>query len=251
MNETVSTMLNHRSVRSFSDKPVDEQTVKDIIEAGRHGATSTGQQAFSIIQVKDRTIRSAIADITGQPYSAQAPLWFLIVLDLHRNAAIVSEQGARFTGEKDFYTFIQSCMDGAIAAQNMALAAESMGLGICYFGSIFMNIRKIAELVHLPPLTFPLTGLGMGYPKGKFMKKPRLPENVQVFTDRYQTFPCYVDMLQDYDMVMHQYIDSRHPEGPVPPFTAQVLHRNTGTAVQGREALALLKEQGFSWTENK
>lgn len=251
MNEMLKTILNHRSVRSFSEKPVDGQAVQEIIEAGRHGATSAGQQAFSIIQVTDKAIRSEIAQITGQPYSAEAPLWFLIVLDLHRNAEIVHEQGAYFTGDGDFYTFIQSCMDGAIAAQNMALAAESMGLGICYFGSIFMNIKRIAELVQLPPLTFPLTGLGMGYPKGAFMKKPRLPENVQVFTNQYKVFPDYLDILKEYDSIMHEYIDSRHPEGPVPPFTVQVMHRNTGPAVQGEEALSLLKKQGFSWAGNE
>ena len=152
MNATLKLIMNHRTVRAFSDKTVKEKTVKKIIDAGRHASTSMGQQAFSIIRVKDRKLRKEIGEITGQPYAETAPEWFLIAVDLYRNRQITEEQQEHFTGAGDFYVFEQAFMDAAIAAQNMALAAESMGLGICYFGSIFHQVERLTDLLRLPPL---------------------------------------------------------------------------------------------------
>lgn len=249
MNDTIRQLLSHRTIRAFLDRPVEEEKVQLILDAGRHASTSMGMQAFSIIRVKDEAIKKAVGEITGQPYSAAAPEWFLIVLDLYRNRAIVEEEGKTFTGAGDFYTFIQAFMDGAIAAQNMAVAAESLGLGICYFGSVFQDMKHLAALTKLPPLTFPLTGLGMGYPAVSPMEKPRLPAKVQVFTDHYKEEKSYLAALKDYDREMAKYVDTRHPDTTVPPFTVSVTHRNTGSTETGEKTFRLLKDQGFTWAD--
>lgn len=71
--------------------------------------------------------------------------------------------------------FLIAAMDVSIAAQNAALAAESLGLGICYIGSIRNSSTEIIELLSLPHLTFPLTGMTLGWPGGQPNIKQRLP----------------------------------------------------------------------------
>ncbi|TKV35119.1 NADPH-dependent oxidoreductase, partial [Citrobacter sp. TBCS-11] len=67
-------------------------------------------------------------------------------------------------------------VDTTIAAQNMTVAAESMGLGICYIGGIRNDTSKVAELLNLPELTLPLFGLTIGLPNSRNEVKPRLPK---------------------------------------------------------------------------
>ena len=71
--------------------------------------------------------------------------------------------------------FLVATVDVALAAQTAALAAESLGLGICYIGSIRNNPTEIIELLGLPRLTFPITGMTLGWPDKPGNIKPRLP----------------------------------------------------------------------------
>lgn len=59
--------------------------------------------------------------------------------------------------------FIVGITDTTLAAQNAAIAAESMGLGICYLGGIRNNIESIAEYLELPSHVIPLFGMTIGY----------------------------------------------------------------------------------------
>ena len=57
-----------------------------------------------------------------------------------------------------------SVIDAALAAQNMSIAAESMGLGICYIGGIRNNLNEVSELLETPEYVLPLFGLVVGQP---------------------------------------------------------------------------------------
>ena len=82
--------------------------------------------------------------------------------------------------------FIVSVVDTTIAAQNMVAYAEAQDLGICYIGGIRNDLPRIAELVGLPKLTFPLFGLTIGYPQHRNEPKVRLPQEAIVSVDQYQ-----------------------------------------------------------------
>ena len=65
-------------------------------------------------------------------------------------------------------------IDTALAAQNAAIAAESMGLGICYIGGIRNNLEEVSNLLKTPNRVIPLFGLAVGYPtKVNCDQKPR------------------------------------------------------------------------------
>ena len=81
--------------------------------------------------------------------------------------------------------FLVAAVDVAIAAQNAALAAESLGLGMCYIGSIRNNTARVIELLELPRLVFPVVGMTIGWPAAQPMIRPRLPVSAVLHWEKY------------------------------------------------------------------
>lgn len=81
--------------------------------------------------------------------------------------------------------FIVATVDAALAAQNAAVAAESMGLGICYLGGLRNHIEAVSELLGLPSLVYPVFGMTIGRPAEAPAPKPRLPRPVVYHEERY------------------------------------------------------------------
>ena len=89
-NETIDLLLAHSSVREFSDKPVDEETVHTILACAQKAPTSSYLQAYSIIRVEDPAKREALAEYAGgQEWVMKAPLVLLFCADLHRQEVLV------------------------------------------------------------------------------------------------------------------------------------------------------------------
>ena len=74
--------------------------------------------------------------------------------------------------------FLTAAIDTALAAQNAAVAAEGLSLGICYVGSARNHPRELAALLHLPLRVIALFGLAIGWPAehDATTVKPRLPQ---------------------------------------------------------------------------
>jgi hypothetical protein len=70
---------------------------------------------------------------------------------------------------------LMACADAVIAAQNAVIAAESLGIGSCYIGDIMELGETHAELLKLPPYTFPAAMLCLGRPK----VAPRITERYE------------------------------------------------------------------------
>jgi hypothetical protein len=75
--------------------------------------------------------------------------------------------------------------DAVLMAENMVIAARSLGLGSCFLGSAMFRADKIAEEYHLPPKVFPLVQLAMGYPAEDPPPRPRYPMEFTLFEDKY------------------------------------------------------------------
>ena len=71
-------------------------------------------------------------------------------------------------------------VDAALVAQNILVASESAGLGVCMIGGIRNNPDQVCELLKLPDKVFPLMGICLGWPDYEPMIKPRLPRRLVV-----------------------------------------------------------------------
>ncbi len=155
-NEVLNNIRSRRSIRSYSTKPVEEEKLDQILEAGTYAPTGRGAQSPVIVSVRQpdtiRLLSKMNAGILGteaDPYYG-APILVLVFADATRS------------------TWLQ---DGSCVLENMMLAAHALGLGSCW-------INRETEMFETPQgkalmeqwgLASNLAGVGalaLGYPDG-------------------------------------------------------------------------------------
>ncbi|MBB6669751.1 oxygen-insensitive NADPH nitroreductase [Cohnella nanjingensis] len=210
MNETISTLLDHRSVRSFLDTPVTEEQLQAIVTAGQMASTSSNVQAYSVIAVTEPSLKRQLAILSGdQAYVEQCPLFLVWCADLYR----VCRTAGMYLSDQTTYedsteSFMVATVDTALAAQNAAVAAESMGLGICYIGGIRNRIAEVSELLRIPELAYPVFGMCVGVPDRKSGQRPRLPTEAVLHRNGYDP-EMSLEAVKGYDVTMVRYLRER------------------------------------------
>lgn len=245
MNNTLENQLNHRTIREFKDKKVDEETLNTLFEVANHTASSVAMQSYSIIHITDEKKKKDISEVCKQEYVATAPELLIFIVDLYRNANISKEMGENIDDKINMDKFFQGFTDGAIACQNMYTAIESLGMGGVYLGSILNDSAKIIEILELPPLTFPIVGLGFGYPDQDPQLKPRMDISLKVFQNKYKIQDNYLESIKEYDNTMQNYYDLRDTAKPLDSFSKQVVMRFTTPNEKRARILNVIKKQGF------
>jgi nitroreductase len=206
VNEAVATMLAHRSVRRFSDTPLPDGTLELLIAAAQSAATSSNLQTWSVVAVDDPARREKLAELgNNQRYIRQAPLYLVWLADLSRLADTADAHELPREGLDYLEMFLMASIDAALAAQNAALAAESLGLGIVYIGAMRNHPEEIAATLDLPPMTVAVFGMCIGYPDPdrSFVVKPRLPISAVLHRDTYrrdqsEQVAAYVDVMHTF-----------------------------------------------------
>lgn len=251
MNKTIEKQLAHRTIREFKDESIPEAVFSQLLEVGRRTATSTGMQASSIIRISDKALKKEISQICNQEYVARAPELLIFIVDLFRNKKISNEKKCYEDNASDMDKFFSGFTDACIMAQNMVNAAESMDLGTVYLGSILNDSEKICKLLKLPNLTFPVVGLGIGYPNQNPQIKPKMDMEFRVFENKYKIFDNYLEELKDYDEEMHAYYDLRDTNNRVDTFSDQVVTRMKNPNTKRAKILKNIQDQGFNLNVNK
>jgi len=206
--DALALLKQHRSIRKFTTEPVTDEMVSDVISAGLSAATSSNVQGTTIIRVRNPETRAAIATLAGgQTYVETAGAFFVWCADLHRSAVACEMAGGDFSPGMTEH-FVIATVDCALAAQNAVVAAESLGLGICYIGGIRNDPAQVVELLELPDQVFPLFGLCLGWPDQDPALKPRLPLSVTLKEETYNE-AADEDGIRSYDEQMRGYYKER------------------------------------------
>ncbi|ORT50279.1 NADPH-flavin oxidoreductase [Vibrio sp. qd031] len=222
MNQTLSTILNHRSIRKFTDEVIKEAQLSQIISAGLAASSSSLLQVVSIIRVSDKSKRAALARYAGnQAYVEQAAEFLVFCIDYQRHATINPDVQADFTE-----LTVIGAVDCGIMAQNCLLAAESMGLGGVYIGGLRNSAQQVDELLNLPSNTAVLFGLCLGHPDQDPDVKPRLPSHVIVHQDQYE--PLNMTDIDAYDSAMQHYYATRSSNQKQSKWSTQVTGKLAG-----------------------
>jgi nitroreductase len=206
-NDTLATILSHRSVRAYLPTPLPAGTLELIIAAAQSASTSSNLQVWSVVAVEDPARKARLADFAGkQKHIEQAPLFLIFLADLSRIARIAEAQGLHAEGLDYLETFLVGAVDAALAAQNAVIALESLGLGSVYIGGIRNRPEDVAAELGLPPQVAAIFGLCVGYPdQTKFGSvKPRLPQSVVLHRERYTT-NVEAEALDAYDDGLRQF----------------------------------------------
>lgn len=208
MSKVTELMKSHVSVRAFTQEPIAQETLMNILEAGQCAATSSHVQAYSVVRVTDPSKRLAISEAAGgQKWVINAPEFLVYCADLRRlNYACTKAGMGALEGLTEHS--VAAAVDVALFAQNVLLAAESEGLGGVFIGGIRNAPDIVIEQLKLPEFVFPLFGMCLGHPAERNAIKPRLPLSAVLHTDSYDE--STIDALVDgYDEVMAAYYADR------------------------------------------
>lgn len=186
----IAQQLQHRSVRMYLDEPVTDAQLEAIIGAAQRASTSSNQQVWSVVAVRDADRKQRIADaVGGFDYIALAPVLLVWIADLARAEELIRAQGVEPVALDYMEVTLLAALDTGIAAQNALLAAESLGLGGLFVGGIRNNPAAVCAELGLPRRAFPVVGMPIGVPdpaEGTGIK-PRLPLEGVLHHEQYDT----------------------------------------------------------------
>ncbi|WP_429499301.1 NADPH-dependent oxidoreductase [Robbsia andropogonis] len=236
-NETLSLLLQHRSIRSFLSTPLPEGTIEALVAAASSAPTSSNLQAWSVVAVTDPVTRAQLSEVAGnQRHIVDAPLILVWIADLARADAIGAAAGQKLQSLDFTETAIVAIVDAALAAQNALTAAESLGLGTVYIGALRNDPERVAALLGLPQRAWAVAGLVVGHPDPAVQTavKPRLPQLAVLHRERYQ--PDQHTAIADHDRATAAFRDE---QGLPPQSWSQLILVRLGpiSALKGRDRL--------------
>ncbi len=186
-NAVLASLLSHRSVRAYRSDPLPPGTLETIVAAAQSAATSSNMQTWSVVAISDPGTRATLARIAaGQRHIEECPVFLVFLADLSRLARVGETAGVALPALPFLETFLVAAMDAAIAAQNAAAAAESLGLGTVYIGAIRNDPDAVAAALGLPPGAVAVTGLCIGIPDTEREPAAVKPQVAVLHRDRYQ-----------------------------------------------------------------
>lgn len=171
-NDQIENILSHRSIRRYLPKALPEGTIETMIAAAQSASNSGNLNLWSVIAITDPKLKAKLGEASrkgsklgmGNPYIEQAPLLLMWVADLYRNSQIASLEGEEQEVHKYLDSMLMASVDTALASQNAALAAESIGLGVVYLGVMRNNAKEVSELLNLPKSSYVVFGMAVGIP---------------------------------------------------------------------------------------
>jgi nitroreductase len=244
-SHSLDKFLTHRSVRKYSGKPIEPELRELLFAAAQSAATSSNLSAWSAVVVDDPDQREKLAKLVGnQSQVREAALFLAFLADHAKLSASAKSQGESPAGLEAVEMLLVSAIDAALAAERLVCAAESIGIGSCYIGSLRNDPAGVAEVLQLPHGTFGLFGLCLGYPDPSAPPsvKPRM-QQAEVF--HQDVYPEGWDP-SDYNRRMSEFYLEEGMKGDV-TWTMRSGKRVTLPGLNGRDTLlAALQKQGFA-----
>jgi nitroreductase len=222
-NPIIEAIMRRKSIRRYTHEQPADEVIHTIVRAG--------QQAPFAAQLGSLLLRR---DLERNPF--KAPLLFTICVDVHRMEAVMAMRGWK-REMSDVATLLLGVQDAAYMAENMVIAAESLGLGSCYLGAAPYYADRIIEEYDLPSKVLPLVQLAMGYPAEDAPPRPRYPLEFTLFEDRYPRFEP-----EQIEQAMKEMDDG---------YLSQDYYRNLNAKIplsEGREETYTFDD--YAWTEH-
>ena len=144
--EVLEIIKDRRSVRKYTQEPVSEEQVNQILEAGRWAPSRGNNQPWKFIVLTDARIRQELAKaIPNGKFLDEAPNGIAIVIDPRSSKHPEQE--------------------GAAAIQNMLLTAHALGLGSCWISVYGTDSeQKAKQILLIPEEELLVSVVSIGYP---------------------------------------------------------------------------------------
>jgi nitroreductase len=177
---------SHRSIRSYTAEPVDDDLLHDLLMTGLRSSSSGNMQTWSVVVTRDADQKRLLYEAHfEQEMVLEAPVVLTFCADVFRMREWIRVNNSKQSFD-DLLGFLTGAVDAVIAAQTICLAAESQGLGICYMGTTWWSADRIIDILDLPHGVFPVTSIVLGHPAEDPALRDRLPLDLIVHQERYE-----------------------------------------------------------------
>ena len=241
-------LKSHRTVRQYKTREITDDVLNDILECGIRSSNTGNMQLYSIVVTKSVEKKAELSPFHfNQPMVKEAPLLLTICFDINRFKlwCAVNNANVDFTG---LLWLLNGTIDSSILAQNICVAAESHGLGICYLGTTLYNATEISKVLHLPTGVIPITTLTIGYPEVVPELSDRLSLNSVVHYEEYQNYSTD-EIMEMYDFKeklesSQKFVAENVKENLAQVYT-DVRYKSADSQFFSGKLLKLLVDQGF------
>jgi len=176
-------LIKHRkSVRNFSDRPVEREKILMCLEAARLAPSACNSQPWKFIAVDDRQLKNKLCDAAfGGIYSINSfcKMAPVIVVVISERSKFLARIGEMFRGTKYYL------IDIGIASEHLVLQAEELGLGTCWIG--WFNERAVKVTLNIPQRKKIDILIALGY----YDREKLGPEHDREVMDKIVSFNTY------------------------------------------------------------
>ena len=169
--DVFSAIKSRRSIRKYSEKPVEEEKLLKILEAARLSPSASNAQNWKFIVVRDKnTIEKLVETTLGQTFVGEAPILTV--------ACGTAPEGVMTCGQNRY------SVDLSIATAYMILEACELGLGTCWLGRF--DEKTVKEILDIPEGVRVVSMFPLGYPMEEPEARPRKSMEEIVCFDKYK-----------------------------------------------------------------
>lgn len=157
-NSIINQIHSRRSIRRFTDKPIQDENIMILLEAGIWAPSGLNNQPWMFSIIKDEMVKNDIAQYTK--YSR-------IIRDAYCCIAVFYNRPVGYNRDKDIMS-IGACI------QNMLLAATSLGIGSVWLGEILAMKEDVRKTLGIGEEQELMAVVALGYPneQPKSNRKP-------------------------------------------------------------------------------
>ena len=190
--ETAEEFLNliksRRSIRSFSETPVEWDKIVNILNAGRWAPSAGNLQDWKFIVVNENEKKEEIATAClEQEWIGTADTIIVVCNQPEKNKSFYYEKGEK----------IYSIQDGATAVENMLLMAQKEKLGACWVGAY--DDEELKRVLDIPAEVQISAVIPIGYPGEKVPTPPRKT------LEKIAYFNTYGNKIKDMDKYLKNF----------------------------------------------
>lgn len=238
----------HRTIRKYKKIDISDEIITDLLESGIRASNTGNMQLYSVIVTRSQEKKTLLAPLHfNQSMVVDAPLVLTICFDFKRFSdwCVLRNTLAHFN---DLLWLLNGTIDASVLAQNICVAAESYGLGICYLGTTLYNTDDISEVLGLPVGVIPVTTLTVGYPEVVPELTDRLPLNAVVHFEEYKSYSStgIAEIYKEKESLpsSKQFVIENKKTTLAQVFT-EVRYKASDSDFFSAKLLKMLREQGF------
>lgn len=244
----IKAILQHRSIRKYQQKAIPEPLLRSILEAGIRASTTGNMQVYSIVVTTDQEVKEKLLPLHfNQGMVTEAPAVLTFCADFNRFNKWCRMRKAE-PGYDNFLSFMTAAIDALLVAQNVCVAAEDEGLGICYLGTTTYMAEKIIEVLELPGGVVPVTTVTVGYPAEDPGLTDRLPLEAVVHHEKYRDYgeEDIDSYYRDKELLTEnmEFVKENKKETLAQVFT-EVRYKKEDNELFSNELIKVLRNQGF------